>query len=500
MLKKTEQDEIQNYLSDASNMKGGSAAAVLFPESAEEIAEFLQQANKSKTRVVIAGAGTGLVGGRIPFGETVLALDKLNKIVAINGDADSLYGSVQAGVTLDEYQRQTAAKRLYYPPDPTEWSCQMGGTVATNASGSRSFKYGATRKWIKRLQIVLPTGDIFDLKRGELFFDANGRLEFQPENSTNVYKLVLPTFRMPAARKHAAGYYAAPGMDLIDLFIGSEGTLGVVTEIETRLLKKPDKILSGIVFFPNESDLLSAVKEARELSFAARSARANCEKVMLEALLLEYFDRNALDFVREKFPQAPEKMDGAIFFEQEVTSETEDALMQAWLDLLEKHNADLEKSWFAASEDDEKRLREFRHALPVAVNEWIVKHGQRKVSTDMAVPDMEFQQQLRFYQTSLQEAGLKYVIFGHIGDSHVHVNILPKTLEEATKAKYIYGRFIARTCMLGGTISAEHGVGKLKKHYLRVMYGERYINEMIAIKQSLDPNLVLGRGVMFDIE
>jgi D-lactate dehydrogenase (cytochrome) len=127
-----------------------------------------------------------------------------------------------------------------------------------------------------------------------------------------------------------------------------------------------------------------------------------------------------------------------------------------------------------------------------------VKHGQRKVSTDMAVSSEEFPRQLKFYQDTLAQAGLNYVIFGHIGDNHVHVNILPRDEKEAEKARRAYGRFIARTCIVGGTISAEHGVGKLKRKYLNVMFGERFLNEMIEVKKTLDPKFLLGRGNMFD--
>jgi D-lactate dehydrogenase (cytochrome) len=136
--------------------------------------------------------------------------------------------------------------------------------------------------------------------------------------------------------------------------------------------------------------------------------------------------------------------------------------------------------------------------LPLAVNEFIVKHKQRKVSTDIAVPDKNFASMLRFYQKSLKDWGLNYVIFGHIGDNHVHVNILPKDADEAAKAKQLYGRFIAQGIMLGGTISAEHGIGKVKSKYLYVMYGERYLNEMADLKKAFDPKGVLGRNNIFD--
>lgn len=495
MLTKTNVDEIQSYLIDASNMAGGAAASVVFPESAQDVSEILREASRMKTPVTVSGAGTGIVGGRVPFGGVVLAMDKFRQIKEIGEQR----GVVQPAVLLDEYQRATMAKNLFYPPDPTEWSCQMGGTVATNASGSRSFKYGATREFVKRLEIVLPTGEILNLRRGEIFADKNNKLRIPVSGCGEVLIVRLPTYEMPETRKHASGYYYKPAMDAIDLFIGSEGTLGVVTEIETRLLPAPEALLSGIVFFKQEKDLLNFVNEARAASFETRNEEQRTkDKGQIDASLLEYFDRNALDFIREKFPLVPENIDGAIFFEQETTAETEDRLLEQWFELLEKHNAETETSWFATNENDQKNMRDFRHALPVAVNEWIVKHRQRKVSTDMAVPDREFAGQLKFYQETLKTSGLNYVIFGHIGDNHVHVNILPRDEREAVKAKQVYGRFVARTCIVGGTISAEHGIGKLKKPYLEAMFGERYINEMAAVKRAFDPAGILNRGVMFD--
>src|SRR5262245_36478073 len=222
MLIKPNPDEIQDFLTDASNIKGGSVDRVVFPESAEEVAEILREVNSTNTPVTVSGAGTGLVGGRVSFGGLVLAMDKFDLVQEIS--TEQKYGIVGSGVILADYQKAVDAKGLFYPPDPTEWSCQMGGTVATNASGSRSFKYGATRNWIRRLEIVLPAGDILNLKRGEMFFDTEGKMSLELPDSKERVTLKLPTYRMPNTSKHAAGYFSRPEMDLIDLFIGSEGT------------------------------------------------------------------------------------------------------------------------------------------------------------------------------------------------------------------------------------------------------------------------------------
>jgi D-lactate dehydrogenase (cytochrome) len=503
MKVKIQSDELQNYLTDASNLQGGCADKLFVPETREEIVEILREADDKNISVTVSGARTGTVGGAIPFGGFVVSLEKFNQIKEVN--AKEKYALVESGVILNDLQKAVEAENLFYPPDPTEWSCQIGGSVATNASGARSFKYGATRNFVQKLKIVLPNGDFLNLKRGEIFAN-DGFIELNTENGNRI-KVKLPTYEQPNVRKNASGYFSAENADAVDLFVGSEGTLGIITEIELKLLEKPEGFLSGIVFFGDEKDLLNFVGEVKQISFQTRETQSFSPEIQnpkskiqnkIEATILEYFDRNSLKFITEKFPETPGNMAGAIFFEQETGSENEDELFEQWNALLEKHNAETEKSWFTTSEQDREKMRAFRHALPVAVNERIVKYKQRKVGTDMAVPDEKFVSFLNFYNQKLKESELDYVIFGHIGDNHLHANILPKDETEAQKAKHLYGRFIAQAIMFGGTISAEHGIGKLKSKYLKAMYGERFLNEMAELKKAFDRNGILGCGNMFD--
>ncbi len=502
MLTKSQPDEIQSFLADSSHVTGGFAEHVIFPKTPEDVAEVLRKASRERTPVTISGAGTGTVAGRVPFGGVVLATDRLNRIKAIVHDDRGGQATAESGVILGDFQRAVESEGLLYPPDPTERSCFLGGTVATNASGARTFKYGPTRNYVERLKIAFATGDVIDLRRGDLRADTDGTITI-PLSSGGSIKANLPTYQMPHVRKHASGYYVAPGMDVIDLFIGSEGTLGVILEVEAKLLPKPEGLLSGVVFFESEADLLAFVREARERSLANRGSsptvregsREEIQKV--DARALEYFDEESLRFLRQKYETIPTKATGAIFFEQETTASTEESLMTEWLSLLERHNALADESWFATNETDQAGLREFRHALPVLMNEWFARHNQRKVSTDMAVPDEAFAGMLRFYQDSLRGGSLRYTIFGHIGDNHVHVNILPRNDDEAKKAHEIYLTFIRRAVDVGGTISAEHGIGKLKREYLRLLYGEEHLREMAALKHAFDPAGILGRGNIF---
>jgi len=493
MLIKSEPDEIQSYLADASYLASGSAFKLFLPETENEVLEVLSRATRDKTPVTISGAGTGTVAGRVPFDGVILATDRLNRIREVRREDSGGRVVAQCGVRLIELQQFVDSKGLFYPPDPTERGCFLGGTIATNASGARTFKYGPTRDYVLRLRIALATGDVTELVRGQLRTDATGRFSLGLKDG-RVIEARIPTYSMPKVRKHASGYYCAPEMDVLDLFIGSEGTLGVILEAELKLLRRPEGLLSGVVFFGASSHLLAFVRAVRITSLEhRRMGKTDC----LDARALEYFDRESLVFLRQKYAAIPEGAEGAVFFEQEISEDLEQQLLDEWLTLLESHNAFVENSWFASNPTDHGRLREFRHQLPVLMNEWFARYRQRKVSTDMAVPDEEFAGLLRFYEDSLEPSGLRYTIFGHIGDNHVHVNILPRDDDEAAKARAIYQTFIERALRMGGTVSAEHGIGKLKREYLKLMYGENHLREMAALKMAFDPAGILCRGNMF---
>jgi len=473
MQTKSNPDEIESFLTDASFIRDGHADLVVLPETIDDVSETLARANRDRIPVTVSGAGTGTVGGRVAHGGIILATDKLNHIKTIDQGG---FAVVEAGVILADLQRAVDQQGLLYPPDPTERGCFIGGNVATNASGARTLMYGATRDYVNRLKVVLASGEVVNLRRGEHYADENRKLRVG-----NSIELTLPDYCMPATRKNASGYFIAPEMDAIDLFIGSEGTLGVICEIEVRLLPKPEGVLSGVVFFTDEADVLALVADARKRG----NARA-----------LEFFDNESLNFLRQKYPTIPSQAVGAIFFEQETSAATEEAVLNEWMNLLDKHHA-LADSWFATNEQDQAKLREFRHQLPVLMNEWFGHYKQRKVSTDMAVPDDAFSGLFRLYKDTLRASGLRYTIFGHIGDNHVHVNILPRNDVEGAHARELYVQFLKYTASVGGTLSAEHGVGKLKREYLRFFYTDDQLRAMASVKKALDPHGILGRGNIF---
>lgn len=493
MLIKKDKDFLKSYLEDSSNLKGGYVEEVALPESVEELSLLLKEANSKKIPVTVSGGGTGTTGSRIPFGGIAVSLERLNRVLDISEEL--MYVSLQAGVLVDDLKKACDSKGLFYTSHPTEGTASVGGTIATNASGARSFKYGPTRDYVRRLKMVLPSGDVLDIRRGEQrLFRGDSRIRL---SGGREIVIPLPGYRMPDV-KSSAGYFAKDGMDLIDLFIGQEGTLSVIAEMEVGLVAKPAKIFSSFIFFKTEEDAWSFAGEARDVSIGNRACGRSSPAI--DALSIEYFDSNALGLLHAKNPNVPENAKSAISFEQEASGKNEDALANEWLKLIAKHNVSSDDTWVAMNEKDSARFSQFRYAIPEAVNDTIRRKGIQKLSTDIAVPDDKFPEMMGLYADSLRRCNIEYVIFGHIGESHVHVNILPGSEEELKRAKEIALAFIRKGVSLGGTVSAEHGIGKIKHKFLEEMYGRAGMLEMARIKKALDPNCILGLDNIFPRE
>ncbi len=477
MLIKKDPDTIKSYLEDSSNIKGGHAEEVAFPEDVSELSALLKAANSAKTAVTVSGGGTSTTGSRVPFGGIVVSLERLNRIFDVS--QETMSADVQAGVLVEDLKCACEKKALFYTSHPTEKTASVGGTVATNASGARSFKYGPTRRYVKRLKMVLADGEILDLRRGALTLGRS--LCSLRLASGREIEVPIPTYRMPDV-KNAAGYFAKDGMDLIDLFIGQEGTLSVITDVEMGLVRKPQALFSCFVFFEKEEDAWG---------FCSETAGA---------LSVEYFDSNSLKLLAQKNPNIPRGSNAAIFFEEETAAEKKDALAALWLERMSRHNVSVDNTWVAMNEKEVQNFESFRYAIPDMVNDIIRGSGFPKLGTDIAVPAGKFLEMMRFYVSTFEVERLEHVIFGHIGENHVHVNMLPRSQVEAAKGKELVLAFVRKAVSLGGTVSAEHGIGKIKHKYLEEMYGRSGILEMARIKKAFDPNCILSPGNIFPRE
>ncbi len=444
------------YLEDASGFRG-HAERVVIPEDESGVAAALREAAAAGAAVTVSGAGTGVTGGRVPLGGWVLSLEKLSRLEANRGVA-----VVGAGTLLRDLHAAAAASGQFYPPDPTETAASIGGNIATNASGSRSFRYGATRRWVESLHVVLADGRTIEVKRGDT-------IDFDPGE--------IP---LPNVTKNTAGYLLRPGMDWVDLFVGSEGTLGVVTEARLRLLPAPRAVLAGVVFFPRDELAVDAVETWR---------------VSATPRMLEYLDLHSLNLLRRRFPEMPERAEAAVLFDQELESE-DDPEMDAWASRVEEAGALADDSWFALTPKDRERFRQFRHSLPELVNDTVRRAGALKMHSDYAVPLQRNREMLAYYRERLEaEFPGRHVIFGHMGDAHVHVNIFSDP-KEPKHASDLLAEFAKHAVSLGGTVSAEHGLGKRKAHLLKLQYSPAQLETMHAVKRRLDPGNRLGRGTL----
>ena len=444
----------RRYVEDASGYRG-RAERVLTPHSGEEAAAILAEASAAEMPVTLAGAGTGVTGGRVAEGGWVISMEKLDRLEVREGVA--LAGP---GVSLQTLHAAAVRSGQLYPPDPTEWTASVGGTIATNASGSRSFRYGATRRYVRALTVATMDGRLRTFRRGEA-------IDFD-----------VPALPLPATTKNTAGYPLQPGMDWVDLFVGSEGTLGVVTDAELALLPATPEgeLITGVVFFGDDEAAVGAVDAWRDVEGVR---------------MLEYFDGPSLRMLAPRFDGVPAAAGAAVLVE------AEGGEIDAWLDRLTAVKAMADESWFAASDRDRERFRRFRHTLPELVNDTMRRHGFSKLGSDYAVPLARNLEMLAIYRRTLEaEFSGRYVIFGHLGDAHVHVNILPSTAEEFERGKALMFEMAREAVRLGGTVSAEHGLGKRKAPLLGLMFTAAEIEAMRAVKRRLDPRWLLGRGTL----
>ena len=524
--------EFDEYRKDESRTVG-SAESISFPGCGREVREVLARLAPERVPVTVQGGRTGLAAGAVPRGGHVMNLSKMNRCLGMRrgpatagaadgaGPRDTYYLRVEPGVVLAQLRKDLEDKNVrtagwdagslvaweafcqdertfFFPTDPTEASATIGGMAACNASGARSYRFGPMRPHVSALRVALADGDLLDLRRGTV--RAQGRaLDLETEGGRRIH-VDLPTYDMPHA-KNASGYYATDGMDAVDLFVGSDGTLGVITEIELELTAQPPVIWGASCFFDSEDQALAFTVLTRGNVPAAAA--------------IEYFDHDALDILRKQkaagtaFASLPDIDPGAgccIYVELQCRDEAA-ALEELYRlgSLLEQAGGNEGDTWVGRTDLDRESQRFFRHAVPESVNMLIDERRKTdpsitKLGSDMSVPDEHLLDVVRLYRTTLRAEGLQTAVWGHIGDNHLHVNVLPRNAEEHRRGKELFARWAQAVTEMGGAVSAEHGVGKLKRDFLATMYGKEHIREMARVKRQLDPRGVLGRGNLFPEE
>jgi len=512
--------QYEDFLQDESK-KTGTACSISFPKNAQEIRETLEYLAKDGISITIQGARTGITAGAVPYGGHILNLGRMDNVTGMEFDsANNRYLlKVQSGLILSRLQNMLENREFdtrdwsadsiaayeafkesevfFFPPDPTETSASIGGMAACNSSGARSFFYGSVRRYIQSMDIVLADGSGLSVARSRDKV-TDGNFSIQADDG-RVLAGQIPEYLMPNV-KNASGYYSSKEMDLIDLFIGSEGTIGIIAGITLVLLPKPAVIWGVTVFFDTEAQALEYVREVREESSGASPAA------------LEFFNSDTLNLLRKsrvinaafsEMPEIPGAGNTAVYVEFHGKSEEEVYVaVMAATELIGKCGGNEDNTWLASNKVELEKLHVFRHAAPESVNQIIGERKKKypeltKLGTDMAVPDESLFEVMDMYNTDLCKAQLESVIFGHIGNNHVHVNILPRTMEEYEIGLKLYHKWASKVIGLGGTISAEHGIGKLKTSLLKQMYGDVGIRQMLMVKQTFDPESRLNRGNLF---
>lgn len=484
MIVKAGRENLISYLEDTSNLTG--VADILYiPENIDELKTVVADCAAKKIPLTVVSGHTGTTGGCIGLSGAIVSLEKFNKILDIDTKQNTI--CLQSGVTLAGLATAANKHGLKLSAASTEELSFVGGAAATCASGVRGFGYGSIRDYIAEIKVLLISGEFLTIKRGETF--ARKR-HFDFKANDRKFTFDLPGYVMPRV-KHQAGYFAADNMDLIDLFIGSEGTLGIITALTLKLHPVSWGTLDGLLFFDSEAKTF-------EFAQAVRSLKA---KQSLRPVSLEFFDSRSLEFLKPKNTFIPANAQGAIYFEHEaIDDKMLNILQDEFYALSLWHKAMLDESIFATTNDERKRIFEFRHSLPQAINEFLRRHKQVKVASDIAVPEHNFSKMYGYYLAAANEGAMPYVNFGHIGECHLHFNFLPRNESEQGLAKKLLADLCRKAVSLGGTVSAEHGIGKIKKPYLKILYSDNDILQMAAVKKYFDPACILNLDNIFDKE
>jgi D-lactate dehydrogenase (cytochrome) len=508
-------ERIAAYLEDAAHFPGGRADGIARPRDEAEVAGLVRTAS----RVLPVGAQSSVTGGATPGGGLVLSTERLETIHEAGQDRFR----VGAGVPLDTLQKLLRERGRWYAPFPTFTGAFMGGVTATNAAGAATFKYGTTRDWVDGLSVVLACGCVLRLERGAVTVHPRDGVAL--ECACGRRRVPAATYRMPGVPKCSAGYFSAPGMDFLDLFVGSEGTLGVIIDVTVRTLPVVPATAIAAVFATSEAAAIELVRDLRDVSLATWRTK---DPRGIDVAAVEHLDRRALELLRAdgvdrrlgvRVPddtallllvqlELPAGTTAARAFEQAATAldaGAPDTTLTRFSQVLDARGwLDRTELVPPGSERRAAQLLALREAAPMAVNARVGRAKREidarieKTAADMIVPFDRVAEMMAVYRDGFERRGLEYAIWGHLSDGNVHPNLIPSSWDDVVAAREAILEFGLEAARLGGSPLAEHGVGRsaTKQALLRQLYGDAAIEEMRAIKRALDPDGKLAPGVI----
>src|SRR5262245_14837925 len=439
----TAPEDLIPYSFDGTAAMQQMPGCVVFPKTNEHVAGVLMLANQTKTAVVTRGSGTGLSGGSLPnAGCVVLCTVKMDKILEL--DRANLTMLVEPGVTTLQIADAASAAGLFYPPDPGSMKIStIGGNVAENSGGLRGLKYGITRNYVMGLEVVLPSGEIFSMGN----------------------KCV----------KDVAGY------SLKDIFIGSEGTLGVITKVLLRLIPKPQ------------------AKKTMVATYAAMDQAAQTVSDIIAAQIipctLEFLDRATIHCV-EDFAKVGLPLDCEALLLMETDGHPAAVADEAGkMEELARKNGALQVR-VARDDAEATALATARRSAFSA----LARVAPTTILEDATVPRSELVKMIRFVAAVAEKYRLRIGTFGHMGDGNLHPTFLTdeRNKDEMERVEKAFREIFDEAVRLGGTITGEHGVGVAKKAFLPKFAGDAQMRVMRELRRTLDPNGILNPGKMFD--
>ncbi|HEY5086619.1 MAG TPA: FAD-binding oxidoreductase [Gemmatimonadaceae bacterium] len=462
--------------------------AIAVPVDATDAMTLVSWARDTVTPLIARGSGSGMAGAAIGDG-VIVDLSRMRDISQV--DLKSRTIPVGPGVTWQEVESAARACDLRFPPDPSSGAfCSIGGMVSTNASGSHSLKYGVTRSWVQALDCIFEDGTRATVRRGApapTNIAALGRFQ-KIADELIAAETDSPSVH-PGVRKDSSGYGLhafADSRDVIDILIGSEGTLAIVVGIELRLADAPRATSSLLGCFPTLESAVKAAVRARDAGAAA----------------CELLDRTFLDVAgsASPLPNVPKDSDAVLL--AEVEANTAGAAREAARTLADDFRASgATYVELALTPVEEKKMWELRHAASPILNRLGPSLTSMQFVEDCAVPPDRLPEYVRGVRAILQKHNVTGVIFGHAGDSHIHVNPLIDVNRSGWRevVETMLGEVVALTASLGGTLDGEHGDGRLRTPLLHQIWGADIINRYAIIKHAFDPAGILNPGVKVPI-
>lgn len=501
----TDPEFFTSQLTDAANFPGGNAPGLFRVEAhakCRDIAEIVTYAAQDKKGIVTIGMQSSLTGAAVPEDSYLLDMTQLKHISEVqkttHGDT---VVTVQPGVTFHELAHNLHEQGLFLPAAPTYEEATIGGGVSTDAGGARSYKYGKIRNAVMGVEMLLPNGEVLRVKRGETSAHPPTKEYmggyFELENAEGERTTVpVPTYTMPDVPKSSVGYYAQPAMDFVDLLVGSEGTLGVITAVDLKVIPEPPTTMALVVCDTDEQAFaLNARLRGQEAD-----KRISGEPGGISAV--EFMGANARNLAQECRSDVPGVKGNALLLVQIETPDAEMTSVGEFLENCEKVgiSVDDENRIFGATPDDtatKERFIALRESIPQAVNELLARYGLTKVAGDYCVsPD----KLTEMNEIVAQEGnGQPCFYWGH-GEGNLHYNFLPATEEDRRSCVVSLvkaGRRIITE--LNGVGSAEHGIGKnaVKQELLYALRGDTGIDEMREVKRAFDPHGMMAKGNIF---